>query len=76
MTADPERSARIIENFVVGDGGSRDTALCGLAVQVRAMGANSSEIAAWVSSHGHHRGLDADTLQAILEAIASGAEAK
>jgi hypothetical protein len=75
MTSDPERSARILESHVVGDGGSSDTAFCGLALEVRTMGSDRSAIGKWVKDHGALRGVDSNTLKAIVDAIVAGAEA-
>ena len=74
MKTDPERSARIIEGHVVGDGGGSDTALGGLACQVRTMGSDRYEIGAWVKVHGLMEAFGSETLKAIVDAIIDGSD--
>jgi hypothetical protein len=74
--SEPERCARILERYIVGDGGSSDSALSGLAVEVRTMASDRTSIEEWVKNHGQIGHIKRETLQAILQAIAQGTEPK
>ena len=75
MVADPERSARIIERRVVGDGSRSDEQLCILAAEVRTMEADPVAIASWVRFQARLELIDSDTIEGIAVAVEVNAEA-